>query len=362
MGRELPRVALFGATFEGGAGGIARIARIVAKVLAGWVRAGRIEARAWSLLDAHAPPDIELPLTVCGGSRLRFVAHCSRAALTHTHFLYDQLGLSRAHLRLPLRRRPYLSYVHGIEIWEEARRDRLVSVRRADALVTHAHHTTARANALYGGFERVRVCWPATENDQAPQPRPPRGPPRVLTVSRIDDVYKGHDLLVDCWPAVTAVVPEARLTFVGHGTLLDQLRRRAAASPCGDRIEVCGFVPEGELDEFYAGATVFALPSRGEGFGLVYAEAMRHALPVVATVHDAGQEVNVDAVTGYNVNLDRPEELPRRLIELLSDPEKARTMGERGFERWTEHFRYSAFEARFSALLDEFLRHGRLDG
>lgn len=358
MGRDLPRVALFGATFAGGAGGIARIARLVARVLAGWVRAGRIEARAWSLLDAEAPAGIELPFTACGGSRLRFVAHRSRAALTYTHFIYDQLGLSRAHLRLP--RRPFLSYMHGIEIWEGARRDRLAAVHRADALVTHAHHATARAHALYGGFERVRVCWPATESDQSPRPRPRRGPPRVLTVSRIDDVYKGHGLLVDCWPSVTAVVPGARLSFVGRGSLLDSLRRRVAASPCGDCIEVCGFVPEDELDELYANATVFALPSRGEGFGLVYAEAMRHALPVIATVHDAGQEVNLDGVTGYNVNLDRPEELPRRLIELLSEPEKARAMGECGFERWAEHYRYSAYEARFSALLDEFLRHGRL--
>jgi phosphatidylinositol alpha-1,6-mannosyltransferase len=103
---------------------------------------------------------------------------------------------------------------------------------------------------------------------------------------------------------------------------------------------------------------VFAMPSRGEGFGLVYIEAMRHGLPVIASVHDAAPEVNLDGVTGYNVNLDRPDELGDRVIHLLRDEDSAARMGDAGRRRWAEHFRYSAFRDRFLPILTDFLRRG----
>jgi phosphatidylinositol alpha-1,6-mannosyltransferase len=174
----------------------------------------------------------------------------------------------------------------------------------------------------------------------------------------VDESYKGHAEMIACWPTVTAAVPGARLTFVGRGPRLDDLTARAAASPVADLIEVRGFVPDAELDNVYATASVFAMPSRGEGFGLVYVEAMRHRLPVVAGVHDAGAEVNVDGVTGFNVNLDRPGELPDRLIRLLADPTLAARFGTAGHDRWARHYRASAFDARMSAVLSDFFAGG----
>ena len=113
---------------------------------------------------------------------------------------------------------------------------------------------------------------------------------------------------------------------------------------------------ERELEELYASATVFALPSRGEGFGLVYIEAMRHGVPVIASIHDAAPEINLDGQTGYNVDLDRPDELGDRLLQLLRDRDHARALGENGRRRWSQHFRFSAFRQRFEPLLNEFLK------
>jgi phosphatidylinositol alpha-1,6-mannosyltransferase len=97
------------------------------------------------------------------------------------------------------------------------------------------------------------------------------------------------------------------------------------------------------------------MPSRGEGFGLVYIEAMRHGLPIIASIHDAGQEINLDSQTGYNVNLDRPAELPERLIDLLSNPDRAAAMGRNGQQHWARQFSYDAFRKRFVPLLKEFI-------
>ena len=102
-------------------------------------------------------------------------------------------------------------------------------------------------------------------------------------------------------------------------------------------------------------ASIFAMPSRGEGFGLVYIEAMRRGVPVIASVHDAAPEVNLEGVTGYNVDLGKSNQLPDRVIHLLKNPDQAAILGGNGRRRWQEHFCYSAFKRRFLPLLHSFL-------
>jgi phosphatidylinositol alpha-1,6-mannosyltransferase len=226
-------------------------------------------------------------------------------------------------------------------------------------LVSNSAYTRDRADRAFGGFARARVCWLATETDDPLPTRPASaGPPTVVLIGRFDPDggYKGHRELIACWPKVLSGVPEARLLFVGRGPGRPLLEQSAAQSPARSRIEFRGFVPEEDLESVWAEASVFAMPSRGEGFGLVYIEAMRHGIPVVASVHDAAPEINLDAVTGFNVNLDKPDELPEQLIFLLNNPERAAELGRQARERWSNHFRYSCFRERFLPILREFLQ------
>src|SRR5262249_33798201 len=159
--------------------------------------------------------------------------------------------------------------------------------------------------------------------------------------------------LITCWPKVQSAVPDARLVIVGKGPELEQLQKQAAASPAVANIIFRGYVPEEQVDTLWAETNVFAMPSRCEGFGLVYVEAMRQGLPVIASVHDAGSEVNVDGQTGYNVNLDRDGELADSLVNLLRNPDHAEQLGRQARARWHDHFRFSAFRARLLPILRE---------
>jgi phosphatidylinositol alpha-1,6-mannosyltransferase len=72
-------------------------------------------------------------------------------------------------------------------------------------------------------------------------------------------------------------------------------------------------------------------------------------------MHDAAPEVVLDGRTGYTVNLDKPDELPERIIHLLKNRDTAKQLGINGQRRWAEDFCYSAFRDRFEPLLREFL-------
>ncbi len=353
-----PKLFLGFESLSAGNGGICRVARLMSKVLDEEVRAGKVSACGVVLNDTDTSHSSGIHFKYAARSRWRFAFGSHKAAFTCSRFIYDFLGMARAHCRCPGLHRPFLAWIHGVEVWERARVDRIAWSRRAAMLLSNSAYTRDRAETLHGGFSRAKVCWLATEEDEPPLIAPvASGPPTVTLIGRFDPDggYKGHRELIECWPKVVSCVPDARLVFVGGGSGRSLIEEKVAQSPAASRIIFKGFVPEDQLETIWSNTTVFAMPSRGEGFGLVYIEAMRHGLPVVASVHDAAPEINLDGVTGYNVNLDKPDELADRLIYLLKNPDRATELGRRAHERWRSHFRYGCFRDRFLPLLRDFL-------
>jgi len=177
-----------------------------------------------------------------------------------------------------------------------------------------------------------------------------------MLLGRMDEHFaKGHDILIDVWPHVVSAVPDARLVFVGGGSALGRLHDLVAISPVRNAIEIAGFVPNECLDDYWRRATVFAMLGFAEGFGLVYVDAMRHSLPVIASMDDGGQKVNVDGVTGFNVARSNKGRLIEILVALLRNRDYARALGQAGLARWRQLYAFSAFRQRLIAATSDFL-------
>lgn len=339
-------------SFEGSKGGIARVCDLTARVAmeAGYPLSLRsVETEGGCFEGAKVWRGYN-------GSRMGFVLACMGAALRGERILYDQLGTARAHI-LPSRlARPSGAWIHGIEVWDELRPDRLNAARRMKYMLANSHFTRERATGYDKIFGSARVCWLATAEDNPPATAAAlSGPPVVMIIGRLDNAaYKGHKELIEAWPAVTDAVPEAELVIVGTGPSLAKHQTLAAQSRAAHHIHVVGFQRDQALIERWKRTVVFAMPSRGEGFGLAYIEAMRWGIPVIASTHDAGQEINIHDLTGLNVDLDRSNELRNALIELLRDRATAARMGAAGQQRWHANFRYSAFRTRFMKELKYF--------
>lgn len=303
-----------------------------------------------SLLDSDRALLDGFRARTCNGLKPVFAAWMHVQAFSASHFLYDVIGLARAHPRLPLLHRDFAVWLHGLEAWEQMRKEHRAALQRARLALVTSHYTLERHQASYSPLPTARVCWLATEQDDPPARLATfTGPPTVLLVGRIEagEGRKGHAELLECWPAIVSAEPRARLVFAGAGSGLAAIQQRARASPAAANIDVLGFVPEAALPELFARAHVFAMPSRQEGFGISYVEAFRYGVPVIASTHDAGQEVNVDGQTGFNMDLARRGDLGERLIQLLRNTDLAAALGRAGHLRWQQHFRYSAFARRF---------------
>jgi phosphatidylinositol alpha-1,6-mannosyltransferase len=182
--------------------------------------------------------------------------------------------------------------------------------------------------------------------------------PTVVCVSRLVP-RKGQDMLVRALPAIRERVPDAALLLVGGGPYRGRLAALARQAGLAEDVVLTGSVPWPELPAHYAAGDVFAMPARTrgkgldvEGLGIVYLEASATGLPVVAGHSGGAPETVRDEVTGHVVDGRAREQIVDTLVALLSDPVRARRMGEAG-RRWvSEHWRWEVFADRLGALLD----------
>lgn len=348
---EGPRLLLSSQTLAPGNGGICTLARMTAAALS-----RRYDVRALACEDVPTAMIGSVPVRGFGGNRAMFAVgnflECRRAS----HVLYDFAGTARAHFDLPGMRTPYAVWVHGVEVWEDAPAKYRRTLAGAALLLVNSEYTRARAGRAIPAGVPVKVCPLGTpQNESACATRDESAPPTVMLLGRVDHMLaKGRNLLIDVWPKVISAVPDARLLFVGGGEALERLRAMVAASPARGAIEIADFVSEPELENYWRRATVFAMPGASEGFGLVYADAMRHGIPVIASRDDAGQEVNVHGETGFNIARADREGLADALVRLLRDRDLARKLGAGGLARWKAHYTFDAFAGRLLAATEDF--------
>ena len=272
--------------------------------------------------------------------------------------LFSHLGLARAERYLPTASRaPYGVFLHGIECWAPLPARDLALLAGASLRLANSAFTAKKAREANPSLGPVEVCPLALGSLPRAASAAGRIPGRVLVVGRLSatERYKGHEQLIEAWPAVRARLPAATLVIVGDGDDRHRLEQLVRARGLSDAVEFRGFVTRESLDEEYGRASLFAMPSRGEGFGLVYLEAMAHGLACIGSTADAAAEVIVHGQTGVLADQNDPDSLAAHLIELLSQPDVLRTMGDAGRARLHETFTYEAFRQRLVSLLSATL-------
>jgi glycosyltransferase involved in cell wall biosynthesis len=230
-----------------------------------------------------------------------------------------------------------LTFERGVvrfSLWAQSRCE-LLNVRRAPLVLTTSEYARGRIARNYGvGPAKIAVVpelidlvyWRAALAAAGPRRE---WTPTILTVCHLYP-RKSVDVLLRAMPRVLAAVPGARLRVVGIGpeeAKLAQLRRDL---DLGESVEFLGHIPFEQLTREYRDCALFCLPSRQEGFGIVFLEAMAAGRAVVACHAAAMPEVVPDGVAGQLVAPGEAAALADALIGLLRDRERAEALGRQG--------------------------------
>jgi phosphatidylinositol alpha-1,6-mannosyltransferase len=357
------------------AGGVQRAGRLTAAALSQIAAARGDEGVFLSLNDAPG----SLPLRVgsqqivhtgFGRSKVSFVASALRAALRQPKLIvafHPHLSpiVSTAKRLAPGSRS--VVFAHGVEVWMPLPFLRRAALRRSDLVVAPSEYTLQHLITTQGvSPAKVRkLPWslgpeftPGTAPCQTHEAKAnlPKGR-TILTIGRWDagEAYKGVDHLIMAMPALILAVPDVRLVAIGGGTDLPRLERLSQEQGVASHVQFLAPMAPEALSRAYADAEIFALPSKGEGFGLVFLEAMSHGKPVIGGAHGGTPEVIEEGVSGYLVPYGAVAALRDRLLRLLSDESLRMEMGRRAYERVCSQFTYPRFAGGLNQLLASLL-------
>jgi phosphatidylinositol alpha-1,6-mannosyltransferase len=322
----------------------------------------RLVARAFdrvSVLALHERPSLTAfeGVTVhgAGGRPARFAAAAVRAAARGARptVIVNHVHLAPAALVFAARGATLVSILHGIEAWKPLSWLQRAALTRSDRLIAVSAFCRDRfcaENPLLCS-RPIDVCHhgigPASVADTASDDTP-----MALIVGRMtaDERYKGHDALIEIWPAVMAAVPDAVLRIVGDGDDRSRLEQKAVSMGLGAHVVFVGGVDDESLQREYQRATVFTMPSPREGFGLVFLEAMRAGRSCIGCRGAASEIIN-DGETGWIVEPGNRAQLTDTIVRTLCDRSESAAMGARGRARYLQYFTEEHFRQRLTALV-----------
>lgn len=350
-------------------GGIPTYNRVVCRTLQDL--APDLEKRLLILTDSSKDIELrrgelsKLEIAAFSGARLRMVLDLFRTTLTKPvdlfligHVNYAVVGLL---LKLVMPQIRYGVMVHGVEVWSRLPRLKRYALQRADFITSVSQYTKDQVVNLNGVAPDLVYLLPNAldclenlrlEND----PVLPAGL-NLLSVCRLNraERYKGIDTVIDALPAVIQEIPLLNYYVIGDGDDLERHKALAREKGVADRVHFLGSVGNYQLHHYYNSCDVFVMPSSGEGFGIVYLEAMQHQKPVVAARSGAAPEVVLDGITGRLVDYGNKEQLARTLIELCHDSEQRRELGSAGYQRLQSNFTFNHFKETFTKILSREL-------
>ncbi|WP_204106538.1 MULTISPECIES: glycosyltransferase [Spirulina sp. CCY15215] len=231
---------------------------------------------------------------------------------------------------------PYWIVVHGLEGWDLAHPQRQQALRSADRILAVSRYTRDRLLAEQNLDPDRVVILPNTILGDRFQPAPKPSyllqrygltpnQPVIFTLTRLAQ-YKGYDRLLHALVKIRRYFPDVHYILGGKGG--DTLRIQALAQKLGlqNCVTLTGFIADEELCDHYNLCNVFALPSTGEGFGIVYLEALACGKPILGGDRDGTVEPLDYGKYGCLVNPEDTEAIADNLIAILQGTHPNRTL------------------------------------
>lgn len=242
----------------------------------------------------------------------------------HLHFAPVALVLRR------LAGIPYWIFVYGIDAWNVRNPLQQLALRHADRIISISGYTRDRLMAEQRlDLSKIALLPCMVDADRfRPAPKPDYllqryglqpDQPVVLTVARLvgGTRHKGYDVVLEALPRIRQALPRVHYVLVGKGGDRPRIEAKIAELGLQDCVTLAGFVPDAELCDHYNLCDVFAMPSQGEGFGIVYLEAIACGKPALGGNQDGAIDALAHGELGALVDPTDIEAIAHALIQIL---------------------------------------------
>lgn len=301
--------------------------------------------------------------TGSGGPAIHYILTLIKAARTEERpelLICSHLNLwPIANVMASILRIPTVLVLYGVEAWSKPGFLRAANLGRASRILSISQITKDRF-LTWAPVESSKVELHPNGIDLSkygPGEKPKYlldryglvGKKVLLTLGRLDarERAKGFDQVIDAMPGLLETEPDLSYLIVGDGSDLERLRQKAQGKGIGSAVIFAGRIPEDEKADHYRLADLYVMPSRWEGFGFVFLEAMACGIPVVASAIDGGRDAVRDGQLGALVDPENPEQLADAILIGLAKP--------KGIPKGLDYFSVANFDRRMHSLVDALI-------
>jgi glycosyltransferase involved in cell wall biosynthesis len=223
----------------------------------------------------------------------------------------------------------YIVVAHGLEINSRISKFQLIALNNSEKIISVSRWTQNRLLQLGININKIVIIG-NTASEKIFHPKYSTKNLRyfykiksnekiILTVSRLDKMekHKGYDLIIKAMEKLTKKFKNIRYLIVGGGDDQKRIKILIKKLKLEKSILLCGFVPDNKLPYYYCLADVFALPSTGEGFGIVFLESMLSGTPVVGGNKDGSIDALNNGHLGLLVKPKNIQSITLGLIKIL---------------------------------------------
>ncbi|HAG81048.1 MAG TPA: glycosyltransferase [Cyanobacteria bacterium UBA12227] len=225
---------------------------------------------------------------------------------------------------------PYWILVYGVDAWNVTDKWKIQGLQGAEKIVSISEYTRDRLieeqSVPPDKITILPVTFDASRFEIGQKPnylleryglKPEQ--PIILTVARLAsaDRYKGYDQILQSLPKIRQHIPTIHYILVGKGSDRPRIEQLITHLNLQDCVTLTGFIPDDELGDYYNLCDVFAMPSKGEGFGIVYLEALACGKPTLGGNRDGAVDALSYGELGALVDPDNIDQIATTLIEIL---------------------------------------------
>ena len=264
----------------------------------------------------------------------------------------------------------YIAIAHGIEAWDIQNSLLKESLQSADLILAVSHFTRDRLCQEQGlSSEKVGIlhntfdakAWKIAPKPQYLLEKYGLKPEQkiILTVSRLvsSEQYKGYDRLLEAMPVICQTIPDVHYIIVGKGSDRDRIEQIIDKNNLQNYVTLAGFIPDKYLCDYYNLCDLFAMPSKREGFGIVYLEALACGKPVLGGDLDGAVDALCHGEIGVLINPDNLQEIAEKIIRILSGHHENQVIYEPNVlrQKTITAFGFDYFQQTISKYLSRFL-------
>ena len=254
-------------------------------------------------------------------------------------------------------RAPLALFIYGIDAWTRTNYTSRFLVQRTDSIVSISE-TTRDLFCSWTGIPRERCTLlpnafdpndfgPGPASDALLQKYGLKNKFVLMTLGRMaaEERCKGFDEVLNLLPTLAKEIPNVTYLLVGDGADRPRLEQKVRTLGVENHVVFAGKIPEASKLDHYRAADVFVMPSRGEGFGFVFLEAMACGIPVVASRADGSREAVRNGLLGELVDPKSPEDIRRGILAAAARPRRVVPEG-------LEFFSFENFQLRVGDWLN----------